>query len=66
MKTTTITITVQMWKVLNSQKMPGESFDNCLRRLLGIEIEKFYDLRDIGKLKIEESYPDPVEKIIGE
>ena len=37
---TTIMVKKDLWKFLNSQKEPGESMDDVLRRLLGFPREK--------------------------
>lgn len=34
---TTITVTQEVWKALNSMKRVGDSMDDVLRRVLGIE-----------------------------
>ena len=36
-ETTTMKVSVKVWKRLNSLKMPRDSFDDVLRRLLGME-----------------------------
>ena len=36
-QTTTIEVTVSVWKGLNKLKKPGDSFNDILMRLLGIE-----------------------------
>jgi predicted CopG family antitoxin len=33
-ETTTIEIKTETWKQLNSRKMPGDSFDDVIKRLL--------------------------------